>query len=137
MDLGWVSCRSKMGNGSLGGSGRPRKTESSLVPGKIPWAWQGAWRGPEGKPMGPIHGDIPIPVPIPILSCVAQQRRLLCHSPQHDGGIPTARGKLVIASDSKHQGKLRHGGLHTCHDTETRLFVQLSPTTIAPPVSLT
>lgn len=106
-----TSCRSRVCNGSVGGSGRPRK----ILPG--PWKSQAQQGGgcvlSLGTSLSPPSAEQP-----------------LCQSSPWVWALPRAQGKFVTVRAQAfrgQQGTLRHQGLHVCHDTVTEQAVQLHP----------
>lgn len=93
-----------------------KNLKSSLVPAKLPGLGREHGQA-DGQLMGPILGRIPLPT----LSCTGQQSWHCSITVLSRMVVsPTAQGKLVTVSAravGRHQGKLRHRGLHTCHAT--------------------
>lgn len=106
--------------------------KSLLVPGKNPWAWQAAWPGPAGQMVCPVPGDIPVPRCQQSSHCSVRVPRVSVALPKAQGKFGTAGAQAL----SRHQGKLRHRGLHMCHATVTDRAVQLSHTALASPEPL-
>lgn len=106
--------------------------KSLLVPGKNPWAWQAAQPGPAGQMVCPVPGDIPVPRCQQSSHCSVRVPRVSVALPKAQGKFGTAGAQAL----SRHQGKLRHRGLHMCHATVTDRAVQLSHTALASPEPL-